>query len=171
LALLALLAAAPTASAAGVGDPESATICQYAKTEAQYGSGPWLAAELRRIAITPPVIYASSGTQTFGWKFSIVRRSPIDPPEGSYTYHSSWQDRTATKTQRAAFTQRGVDISLPQTVTPQQVRYSVILLIGRVENGKHNAGAGGTEEYRVAVDGKLQWKTSEYLGCRGEVVR
>jgi hypothetical protein len=114
-----------TVSATPLPDYGAVAKCHYAITESDKNG--WTEAELRRIAVTPPKVFAQSGTQTVGWRF-VVRRS-LDRENGPWkvTYRSPIQKGEATTSSAAAFDTMRVGVRLPPVEELQFVHYTVVL--------------------------------------------
>jgi hypothetical protein len=125
-----LVAAALTMPVAGVRaaplpDYGAEAKCHYKITES--GKFGWTQALLKKIAVTPPTIYAESGTQRVGWQF-VVRRS-LDRDNGPWnvTYRSHIQKGYATASSVAAFRTMRVQVSVPAVEYQDDVYYTVAL--------------------------------------------
>jgi hypothetical protein len=119
------LLAVPGAATAAPADYGSTARCRYDVT----ASGPfgWTEADLRRIRVTPPEMYAQSGTQTVGWGF-IVRRS-MHRENGPWRVvrRSRIQMGTATTSSAADFSPMRTGITIPAIDEPDFVYYYVVL--------------------------------------------
>jgi hypothetical protein len=167
-AAVAVLIAVSPVMAAG-SDLGAKVKCRYTAT--QEGNNGWTEANLSRIDVKPPQMYSLSGTQRVGWRFAIERQ--VGGGDGVETYRSPWQRATATRTQPAPFTTRGVNVKLPVGADLTTVRY--LVLLGRIYYNADGTvevrGLGGIREYRYFVDGTLESNAWGYAGCGGQMKR
>ncbi len=128
LALIGLLtlAAAPLAAATAAPDYGAVVNCRYhTKADTNWA----FTTPLRRIAVSPPQVFATRGQQTVGWRFSVSRLiNEGDNPEWTVTYTSAIQKRSATTTRAADFTTKRVGVTLPKNVENRRhITYTVTL--------------------------------------------
>ena len=125
LVTVAVLLAVPGAATATPADYGSTARCRYEITAAgQFG---WTEADLTRIRLTPPEMYAQSGTQAVGWGFLVRRSLHNDSGPWRVIRRSRIQMGTATTTSPAAFTSMRMGITIPAIDEPEFVRYYVVL--------------------------------------------
>lgn len=123
LVTVAALLAVPGAAAATPADYGSTARCRYEITAAgQFG---WTEADLVRVRLTPPEMFAQSGTQAVGWGF-IVRRS-IDGGPWRVVRRTRIQMSTATTSTPATFSPLRTGITIPAIDEPEFVHYNVVL--------------------------------------------
>lgn len=123
-----MLAAAfvtPTVSATPAPDYGTTARCRYEITAAgQFG---WTEADLRRVRLTPPEMYAQSGTQAVGWGFLVRRSMNRDNGPWRVVGRSRIQMGSATTTTAAAFSLMRVGVTIPAIDEPEFVHYRVVL--------------------------------------------
>ncbi len=93
--------AAPVAAATPPTSAYGNTVeCRYRTSD----SGPAYNWWLKKLVVTPPVLYAKKPHQVVGWRF-VVTRAIWDDGQGPWTvtYTSPIQKRTATPTSAASF--------------------------------------------------------------------
>jgi hypothetical protein len=125
LLTVAIMLAIPAAATAAPTDYGSTVRCRYDVT----ATGPygWTEADLRRIRVTPPEMYAQSGTQAVGWGF-IVRRS-MNRENGPWRVvrRSRIQMGSATTSTAASFTAMRTGVTVPAIDEPEFIHYHVVL--------------------------------------------
>jgi hypothetical protein len=123
-----VIVAGPVAAAtAPTSDYGNTVNCRYRAS----GSGPAYDYVLKRLVVTPPVLYAVKGTQTVGWRFVVTRAEWWGSEPWKVTYRSPIQKRTATTTTAAAFTSKDVDVQLPNVENQRALVYQVTLKLYR----------------------------------------
>jgi hypothetical protein len=127
-----VLALASGAIVAGPAAAATSPTSDYGNTvECRYqagGHGPAYDWRINKLVVTPPVVYANSGTQTVGWKFVVTRSKNDDNGPWKITYRSPVQKASATTTHAAAFSSKSVEVAIP--AMPENVtfiRYEVTL--------------------------------------------
>jgi hypothetical protein len=122
------IAAGPAAAAAA-----TAPTSDYGNTvECRYkadGPGPAYDWVLKRLVVTPPVVYAQKATQTVGWRYVVTRAEWWGDSPWKVTYRSPTQKRSATTTVAAAFDSKAVDVRLPDVVNQRALVYHVTLTL------------------------------------------
>jgi hypothetical protein len=85
--------------------------------------------ELKKFVVTPPKLYAKSGTQKVGWRFFVTRTMNWGSGPVKVTYTSPTAKAYATASKAAAFDSKSVDVQLPDIGdTPyQSISYVVTL--------------------------------------------
>jgi hypothetical protein len=129
----------------------------------------WSEAELRRIKVTAPTMYALERKQTVGWRF-LVKRS-IDGGAWKTTYKSPIQKAIAHADRAADFSPMKVAVALPE-IDPwadyelDDVHYRVVLKMFwyRPDGSRQRTVTHLLEEYRVYVDGEFEYRDDL---CRG----
>ena len=158
-ATVAVGAAGPAAAASSAGstppaDYGSSVKCKYHTNENTQWS---FTAKFRKIVVAPPQMFATSGTQTVGWRFSVQRgiSKYADPPTSwTVTYTSPTQKRSATKTRAAAFDSMTVGVVVPTgDWNPAEVQYMVTL-----------------QMFRYAANGSVKSKTTYLMPTYNEYV-
>jgi hypothetical protein len=148
------------------------TSCRYEATEVRQGG--WTEAQLKRIAVRPPEMYALNGatTQRVSWRFAVARFSGNDPFTAKRTYRSPRQFGTAATDQAAPFSPMSVRVNLPTVSDLTDVHY--LVLVTRVwynaDGTRYSLAYGSSGKYRVYVDGEFQGRTAEFAGCAGEIL-
>lgn len=126
-----LLALASAAIVTGPVAAASPPTSDYGNTvECRYkadGPGPAYDWVLKRLVVTPPVVYAQKSTQTVGWRFVVTRAQWWGTEPWKVTYRSPIQKRTATRTVAAVFDTKSVDVQLPDVVNTRALVYHVTL--------------------------------------------
>jgi hypothetical protein len=118
-----LAVAAPAVAAPA--DYGSTARCRYEITaEGPFG---WTEADLTRIRVTPPEMYAQSGTQTVGWGFLVRRSMNRDNGPWRVVRRSRIQMASATTTSPAAFSLMRTGVTVPDIDEPEFVHYYVVL--------------------------------------------
>jgi hypothetical protein len=133
LAAVALAVVAASTVLAGPAAAATAPTSDYGNTvECHYkapGPGPAYNFLLKKFVVTAPKLYAESGTQKVGWRYSVTRTMGWGSGPTKVTYTSPIQKANATTTHAASFTAQSVDVQLPNIGdTPyQSVSYTVTL--------------------------------------------
>ena len=124
--LLVAALAAPAAAGRPV-PPEygSAVKCKFMVTQSV--DGLWAEAELRLVAVIPPVMYATEPGNMVGWRF-VLRRS-VDGAPYLRIHKSVLQRRIPANSENADFSVQKVRIQLPAASDPESVRYQVTLVM------------------------------------------
>lgn len=122
-AATAALAAPVSAATPPTSDYGNTVQCRYTAD----GPGPAYDWVLKRLVVTPPVLYAQKGTQTVGWRFVVTRAEWWGTDPYKVTYRSPVQKRTATTTVAAAFDAKTVDVQLPNVENTRALYYHVTL--------------------------------------------
>jgi len=163
--MLALTATGPVVGASTAGkaappDHGSVVTCNYRTNS----PGPAFSAKVRRIVVTPPEMFAKSGHQTVGWRFSVRRTiDEGDVPSHKVTYRSPIQRATATTTKAAAFTTQSFGVALPTNVEDERdVVYQVVIRMFwyRSDASVQSATSYLMPDYTVHVQGH-GWKYTE----------
>jgi hypothetical protein len=129
VALLATLAVAaigvsPVAAATPpTSDYGNTATCRYRAP----GDGPSYNFRIKKIVVTPPQLYAKSGTQKVGWRFVVTRSTSSGADPWTVTYRSPTEKASATTSQPASFTTESVDVQIPNVENVTTVRYHVTL--------------------------------------------
>ncbi len=111
VALATIASAAPVAAGTPPPDYGSTVRCKY---HTNGNTNQSFTAQFRRIAVTPPQVFAKSGRQTVGWQFNVIRL--IDwggNTTWTTTYTSRVQKAVATTTRAAAFNAMRVSVTVP----------------------------------------------------------
>jgi hypothetical protein len=84
---------------------------------------------LKKFVVTPPKLYAKSGTQKVGWRFFVTRTMNWGGGPVKVTYTSPTSKATATTTKTAVFDSKSVEVQLPNIgdLAYQSVSYTVTL--------------------------------------------
>jgi hypothetical protein len=143
-AAMAVNPAAPTAASSPAPDYGAVVKCKFRTTE----SGYWgFTAPMKRIVVSPPQMFATSGRQTVGWRFVVKRLLDEGAnPAWSVTYMSPIQKRLASSSQAADFDTMRVGVAVPDGFggfLEPDVSYTVTLKM-----------------FRYRTDGSLKSKTS-----------
>ena len=94
------LFAAPVAAADEIRDFGAKLKCKYDRVDAPLDYG-----ELRRIAVSPPIMFGQSSPQTVAWRFFL---------HGSVEYRSPLQTKTTWEGRSANFSAMSVEFSPPR---------------------------------------------------------
>ncbi len=125
LVALALAGVAAPVSATPAPDYGSTARCRYdIVNDGPFG---WTEADLRRIRVTPPEMYAQSGTQTVGWGFLVRRSMNRDNGPWRVVRRSRIQMASATTTSPADFSLMRMGVTVPDIDEPEFVHYYVVL--------------------------------------------
>src|SRR3954451_16711028 len=109
-----VIVAGPVAAAtAPTSDYGNTVNCRYRAG----GSGPAYDYVLKRLVVTPPVLYAVKGTQTVGWRFVVTRAEWWGSEPWKVTYRSPVQKRSATTTTARALPPKVVTGHFPNVET------------------------------------------------------
>jgi hypothetical protein len=127
LATAALFAGPISVSATPAPDYGAVAKCHYKITAS--GKFGWTQALLKTIAVTPPTIYAESGTQQVGWRYVVRRSLHRDSGPWKVTYRSPIQKESATTSSAAAFHTMRVQVSVPEVEYQDDVHYTVSLTL------------------------------------------
>jgi hypothetical protein len=103
----------------------STVRCRYDITAA--GQLGWTEADLTRIRVTPPEMYAQSGTQAVGWGFTVRRSMHNEDGPWRLVRRSQIQMGSATTSSPAAFSPMRTGIRIPAIDEPEFVHYHVVL--------------------------------------------
>jgi hypothetical protein len=170
---LATTAAAPVAAAANTSktpppDYGSTVACKYHTNEDTNWS---FKAKFRRIVVTPPQMFATSGRQTVGWRFVVERGISLyygdEPTTWTVTYTSPTEKRVATTTRAAAFDSMRVGVTVPKgDWDASDVEYQVKLQMFRYgANGSvHSKTSYLMPTYELYVNGEDWDQESLCLG-------
>jgi hypothetical protein len=82
---------------------------------------------LNFITVSPPDLYADSGTQQVGWGFVVRRSTNWDVGPWKVTFRSHIQKADATVNQPGAFSAKGVLVHVPNVEDKSAIRYHVTL--------------------------------------------
>jgi hypothetical protein len=149
-------------------DSGSKVTCNY-RTKSP---GPAFTAKLRTIVVKPPEVFAKSGTQTVGWRFSVRRTiDEGDYPTHEVTYVSPTQKAEATTSTAAAFTTKSVSVGLPTVEDLRDVYYEIVIKMTwyRADGSVKSATSFLMSTYWAHVQGD-GWKYTEgYLDNCGAV--
>lgn len=120
-----ILAGPVTAATPPTSDYSNTVNCYYKAP----GNGPAFNFKLKSFTVTAPKVYAKSGTQKVGWRFSVTRTMNWGGGPSKVTYTSPVSKASATSSKAAAFDSKSVDVQLPNIGdTPyQSVSYTVTL--------------------------------------------
>src|SRR6476661_6109248 len=120
-----ILAGPVAAATPPTSDYGNTVACRYTAP----GNGPAYDFLLKRFVVTPPKLFAKSGTQKVGWRYFVTRTLGWGSGPTKVTYTSPIQKANATTSHAAAFTSQSVDVQLPNIGdTPyQSVSYTVTL--------------------------------------------
>ncbi len=125
-ALATIVAVGPAFGATAPPDYGSSVRCRYVTNS----PGPAYEARIRRITVSPPVMFANSGPERVGWRF-VVRRTIDalwpDYPSHHVTYRSPIQTAQATTANAADFETMSVGVVLPTVEEPRYVSYQVVI--------------------------------------------
>ena len=123
LAASAIVAAPVAAATPPTSDYGNNVECRYKAP----GPGPSYEFRIKKFVVTPPVLYATSGTQTVGWRFVVTRSVNWGDDPWKVTYRSPIQKATATTVKAAAFDPKNVDVAIPNVENVVAVQYHVTL--------------------------------------------
>jgi len=123
LAAAAIVAGPVAAATPPTSDYGNTVDCRYKAP----GPGPAYEFRLKKFVVTPPVLYANSGTQTVGWRFVVTRAKNWGGDPWKITYRSPIEKASATTAQAAAFTSKSVDVAIPNVENVTSVWYHVTL--------------------------------------------
>ena len=123
LALASVLAGPAAAATPPTSEYGNTATCRYRAP----GDGPAFDWRIKKIAVTPPVLYAKSGTQTVGWRFVVTRSMSFGGDPWKVTYTSPIQKASATTSHAAPFTAKSVDVAIPPVENVVSVWYHVTL--------------------------------------------
>jgi hypothetical protein len=91
------------------------------------GDGPSFNFRIKKIIVTPPVLYGTDSTHNVGWRFVVTRSKSWGGDPWKVTYRSPIEKATATKSQAAHFTTKSVDVAIPNVENVASVSYHVTL--------------------------------------------
>ena len=155
---------APPAAAHGYG---STGLCRFVATQA--GTYGWTEALLRRIAVTPPRLYAKrSGGQKVGWRFTVERSRNRSVTPWRVTYRSPIQKANATRNRAANFNVMRVGVNVPTNVEDQNhvwYRVKVKMFWYRPNGTVASSESYVLTGYLMYVDGDPEGALDEY--CPG----
>jgi len=158
-ALAVVVSGAPVLAGSVAPNYGSTVTCNYRTNS----PGPAFNANVRKIIVTAPKVFAKSGHQTVGWRFSVWRTiDEGDHPSHKVTYRSPIQRATATTTRAAVFNTKSVGVALPNVEELRNVSYQVVIrMIWYRANGSvQSATSYLMPTYTVHVQGH-GWKYTE----------
>ncbi len=91
------------------------------------GHGPAYDFRLKKLVVTPPVLYAKKSQQVVGWRIVVTRATNWGHDPWKVTYHSPIQKASATPAHAAAFDAMSVGVTIPNVDNVTSVWYHVTL--------------------------------------------
>ena len=158
LALACITSAGTALAGNGSTDYGSTVTCNYRTNS----PGPAFTAKVRKIIVSPPEIFAKSGSQTVGWSFSVQRTIDEGIPSHKVTYRSPTERAKATTSKAAVFPAMSVGVALPTVDSLRDVSYQVVLRMTwyRVDGRVQSTVSYLMPVYTVHVQGN-GWKYTE----------
>lgn len=157
---LVLLAAGPVSASPTPPDHGSTVMCKY---RANSPAGQGYTAYIKRIIVSPPEMFASSGQQTVGWRFAVRRTIYDGTWSHAVTYQSPIQTAKATTTTAAGFDTMSVPVTLPANHMDMEVYYEVAIRMFRYrpDGSLKSSSSHLVTDYTVRVKGN-GWGYTEH---------
>ena len=99
------------------------------------GDGPSYQFRIKKLVVTPPVLYGTNSTHNVGWRFVVTRSKASNAGPWKVTYRSPIEKAPATTSQPADFHTKSVDVSAPDVDNVVTVWYHVTLKLYQYSSG------------------------------------